>query len=74
MYLYVCNKISCKKATGVDTLTLAKKFDLTSLKLDDDKLDIDKLKTVPANLNNFKSKVDTLDVDKLKTVPVDLKR
>ena len=31
-------------------------------------LDIDKLKNVPTNLSNLKSKVDKLDVDKL--VPV----
>ena len=33
-----------------------------------DKLDIDKLKNVPTNLRNLKTKVDNLDVDKL--VPV----
>ena len=37
-----------------------------------DQLDIDKLKNVPINLNNFKSKVDKLDVDKLVPVPADL--
>ena len=35
-----------------------------------DKLDIDKLKNVPTNLTNLKTKVDNLDVDKL--VPVKL--
>ena len=38
------------------------------------KLDIDKLKNVPSNLNNLKSKVHKLDVDKLVPVPVDLSK
>ena len=33
---------------------------------------IDKLKTVPTNLRNLKSKVDKLDIVKLETTPVDL--
>ena len=37
-----------------------------------DKLDIDKLKNVPSNLSNLKSKVDKLNVDKLVPIPVDL--
>ena len=40
---------------------LLKKTDLTNV----DKLDIDKLKNVPRNLSNLKSKIDKLDVDKL---------
>ena len=39
-----------------------------------DKLDIDKLKNVPSNLSNLKSKVDKLDVDKLVHVPADLSK
>ena len=35
---------------------------------------IDKLKNVPTNLSNLKSKVDKLDVDKLVPVPVDLSK
>ena len=35
-------------------------------------MDIDKLKSLPNNLNNFKSKVDKLDINKLAPVPVDL--
>ena len=35
-------------------------------------MDIDKLKNVPINLSNLKSKVDKLDVDKLVPVLVDL--
>ena len=43
---------------------LLKKTDLTNLKSDADKLDIDKLKDIPSNLRNLKSKVDKLGVDK----------
>ena len=39
-----------------------------------DELDIDKLKNVPTNLSNLKSKVDKLDVDKLVPVVVDLSK
>ena len=53
---------------------LLKKFDLASLKSNVAKLDIDKLKNVPTNLNNLKSKVDKLDVNKLIPVPVDLSK
>ena len=65
-------KADLRKATGVDTSTFAKKVDLASLKYNVDKLDTDKLKKVPTNLNNLKSKVDKLDVDELVLVPVDL--
>ena len=39
-----------------------------------DKLDIDKLKNVPSNSSNLKSKVDKLDVDKLVLVPINLSK
>ena len=39
-----------------------------------DKLDIDKLKNVPTDSSNSKSKVDKLDVDKLVPVTVDLSK
>ena len=65
-------KSDLKNVAGVDTSTFAKKDDLASLKSNPDKLDIDKLKNVPTNLNNLKSKVDKLDVDKLVPVPVNL--
>ena len=39
-----------------------------------DKLEIDKLKNIPTNLSNMKSKVDKLDVHKLVTVPADLSK
>ena len=67
-------KINLKNGTGVDTSSFAKKSDLTNLKLDVDKLDIDKLKNIPTNLSNLKSKVDKWDVDKLVSVPIDLRK
>ena len=45
-------KTNLKKATGVDMSEFAKKTDLTSLKLDVDELDVDKLKKIPVNLSN----------------------
>ena len=48
--------------------------DLASLKSNVDKLDVDKLKNVPANWSNLKSKVDKLDVDKLVPLPVNLSK
>ena len=65
-------KSDLKNATGIDTSKLAAKSDLVSLKAEVDKLDIDKLKSVPTNLSNLKSKVDKLDIVKLETTPVDL--
>ena len=53
---------------------LLKKVDLTSLKSEVEKLDIDKLEKVPTGLSSLKSKVDILDVDKLVPVPVDLSK
>ena len=51
-------KADLKIATGADTSKYAKKVELAKLKSDVDKLDIDKLKNVPTNLSNLKSKVD----------------
>ena len=62
-------KTNLKKATGVDTSSFAKKTDLANLKSD---VDNDKLKNIPTNLSNLKSKVDKIHVDKLVPVPVDL--
>ena len=58
--------------SDVDTSSFALKSNLASWKTDVDKLNIDKLKTVPTNLCNLKSKVDKLDIDKLAPVPVNL--
>ena len=57
MYNYA-TKADLKNATGIDTSKFAKKVDLSNLKSDLDKLDIDKLKNAPSNLSNLKSKVD----------------
>ena len=63
-------KSDLKNAAGVDTSQFAKKYDLTNLKSEIDKFDINELKNVASGLNILKCKVDKLDVDKLKTVPV----
>ena len=47
-------KADLKNAAGVDTSKFANKVNLTNLKSDVDKLDIDKLKNVTTNLNNLK--------------------
>ena len=60
-----------KNATGIDTTQLAAKSDLVRLKAKVDKLDIDKLKSVPTSLSNLKNKVDKLDIGKLEITPVD---
>ena len=44
------------------------------MKIEVDKLDINKLNNLPTSLNNLKTKLNDLDVGKLKTVPVDLKK
>ena len=49
-------KSDLKNVKGVDTSNFAKKTDLPNLKSDVDKLSIDRLKNVPTNLNNLKSK------------------
>ena len=58
-------------ATDVDTSDLDANKDFIALKVEIDKLDINKLVNVTTSLNNLKKKVDNLDVGKLKTVPVD---
>ena len=67
-------KAYLKNPTGVDTLKSAKKVDLANLKSNVDKLDIDKLRTIPDNSSNLKSKVDKLDINKLANDPVDLSK
>ena len=62
------------KLIGVDTSDLAAKKGFIVLKVEFEKLDINKLTNVPTSLNNLKTKVNDLDVDKLKTVPADLKK
>ena len=50
------------------------KKDFIALKVEVDKLDINKRNNVPTSLNNLRTKVDDLDVVKLKTALVDLKK
>ena len=49
-------KADLKNATGADTSKFAKKVDLANLKSNVAKLNIDKLKNVPTNLNSLKSR------------------
>ena len=59
-------KTDNKSISHVDTSSFAfEKFD---------KFDIEKLKNVPTNLRNLKTKVDNLDFHKLAPVPVDLRK
>ena len=67
-------KRGLKNAAGIDLSSFAKKVDLANLNSYVDKLDIDKLKNLPTNLNNLKNKADKLDVDKLVPVPVDFSK
>ena len=67
-------KFDLKNAAGINTSKLSATSDLVSLKTEVDKLDIDKLKSVPINLSNLKSKIDKLNVVKLETTPVDLSK
>ena len=66
-------KTDIKSISHIDTSSFALKSNSASLKTEADKLNIDKLKSLPTNLTNLKSKVDKLDIDKLAPVPVDLK-
>ena len=66
--------IELEHATDNDTSDLAAKKDFVALKVEVDKLDINKLANVPTSLNNLKTKVDDLDAGKFKPVPVALKR
>ena len=63
-------KADFKKATSVQTSDFAIETDLANLKFDIDKLDIDKLKNLPSNLSNLKSREDKLGVHKLVLVLV----
>ena len=67
-------KADLKDATGVNTSKFVKQVDLGSLKLEVDKLDIDKLEKLPTGLNSLENKVDKLNVDKLVRGPVDLSK
>ena len=64
-------KIDLKNAMGIDTSDFAKANDLANSISDVTKLDIEKLKNLPTNLNNLESKIDELDVDIVVLAPVD---
>ena len=70
----MCYLKPLKDATGVDTFNLAGKKDFVALKVEVDKLDVNKLTNAQVGLNNLKTIVDDLDVDKLKTLSVNLKK
>ena len=55
---YYATKTDLKNTTVTDTSKLAVKYYLVSLKAEVDKLDNNKLKTVPTSLNNLKNEVD----------------
>ena len=67
-------KDDIKNITHVDTSSFALKTNVANLKTEVDKLDIDKLRSLPNNLSNLKTKVDKLDVNKLAPVPADLSK
>ena len=61
-------------AIGVDTSLSAPKQDSIALKVEVEKLDINKLVNIPTGLNDLKTKVDKLDISKLEIIPEDLKK
>ena len=67
-------KSDLRTATDVDTSQFTKKDDLSNLKSEINKLDIDELEKVPSSSNNLKSKIDRLDIDKLKATPINLSK
>ena len=63
----LCNyatKLDLKNATVVDTSKVAAKSDLASLKTQDDKINVDKLKTVPNDLSKLSNIVENEVVKK----------
>ena len=58
-------KKQLKNETSAHTSKFGRNADLANFKSNLDKFDIDKLKNVPSNLKNLKSKVYILDIDKL---------
>ena len=53
IYLIMQQKLILRNATGVDTSKLAAKSDLASLEAKVDKIDVDKLATVPFDLSKL---------------------
>ena len=58
-------KRDLKNATGIDTSKLAAKSDLASVKAEVDKIDIDKLKTVPIDFSKLSNVAKNQTVEKL---------
>ena len=56
--IWSCNKSWLKRNDGLDTSNLATKSDLASLKAEVDKVDLDTLKNIPADLSNLSNIVD----------------
>ena len=67
-------KDDIKNTTHVDTSGFALKANIANLKTDVNKLDVDKLKGLPKNLNILKTKVNKLDIDKLVHGPTDFSK
>ena len=59
-------KADLKNATGVDTSKLTGKHDLASLKVEIDQIDVDKLKSVPAELSKLSNVVNNEVIKKKK--------
>ena len=57
-------KVDLKNATGIDTSKLVAKFDLAILKAEVDKIDVDKIKTVPIDLSKLNNVVNNEVVKK----------
>ena len=56
---YYVTEAELKRTAGIDTSILASKTDLASLKTKVDNRDVDKLKTVPADLSKLSNVVDS---------------
>ena len=65
-------KTDIKNILDIDTSSFVLKSNLASLKIEVDKLGIDKLKSLPNNLSDIKGKLDKLEFDKLAAAPVGL--
>ena len=75
--IYLSNyatKDDIKNIIPVDTSSFELKTNVANLKTEVDKLDIDKLRSLPNNLSILKTKLDKLDVDELAPVPTDLSK
>ena len=67
-------KKGIKNIAHVDTSSFALKSNLSNIKTEVDKLDINKLKILSNNLSNLKTEIDKLDSDELVPVPIDLSK